>query len=267
MVLNELPYTLTKSPSIGWQLFQEALSPPTNLWAYAEPCLRYQYYRHYARVQPWLELMEKEASENGAAAWARISAFACFAGHMPIAALFEKLSQKNSIDAWKGAGQAFVANIDKAELGQVCREGIIHILSVLPPSKEMVDLLERVFLKDDNYPSIDHELARKYVAGLITPGIRCDLHEFLGWLAYAAHANPKATLETAEIMLDVLERRNEPPQIWSKDELLSALTAILREADESDDVDLIRRAIKLQDRLLMLNVHGIEELYEQSGRA
>jgi hypothetical protein len=268
MVLNELTYTLTKAPAIGWHLFQVALSPPTNLWAYAERCLYYQYYRHYGQVAPWLEMWDQEGPENAAAAWARITALACLAGHMPIEALLDKLSQKNSIEAWKGAGQVFVANIGKPDLRQNCRLGILELLKIVPSTKEMVDLLERVFLAQDNYPSIDHELARKYLGSLSNPSIRCDLHEFLGWLAYAAQDNPKAALETAETMLDILDKRKEPPQIWSKEELLSALTAILREADESDDADLIGRAIKLQDRLLMLDIHGMHELYEElAGKA
>ncbi|NER46009.1 MAG: hypothetical protein F6J92_04835 [Symploca sp. SIO1A3] len=48
--------------------------------------------------------------------------------------------------------------------------------------------------------------------------------------------------------------------------LIAALNEILREADETDNSELIQRAIRLQDSFLELNVHGIEELLASAGQ-
>jgi hypothetical protein len=45
------------------------------------------------------------------------------------------------------------------------------------------------------------------------------------------------------------------------------LTAILREADESDNQDFIRRAVAVQDSLLKFDIHGIHELYDLASEA
>jgi hypothetical protein len=44
------------------------------------------------------------------------------------------------------------------------------------------------------------------------------------------------------------------------------LKEILSEADETDDPELIQRAISLQDHFLRLNVYGIEELLTKAGQ-
>jgi len=136
-----------------------------------------------------------------------------------------------------------------------------------PGTQEIIDTVERVFLDEANHPYIDLELAGAYLGALADTDGHCDLREFLKWLAYVAQDNLLAALEAAEAMLTVLDRRSEPCNIWSKEFLLPALTAILREADQADDGTLISRAITLQDRLLRMNVYGMDELYELAGTA
>jgi hypothetical protein len=48
--------------------------------------------------------------------------------------------------------------------------------------------------------------------------------------------------------------------------LIATLKEILSEADETDDSELIQRAINLQDRFLRLDIHGIEELLAKAGQ-
>lgn len=58
----------------------------------------------------------------------------------------------------------------------------------------------------------------------------------------------------------------KPHQIWHTQPLVAALKEILSEADESDNSELIQRAISLQDRFLKLDVYGIEELLARAGQ-
>ncbi len=54
-------------------------------------------------------------------------------------------------------------------------------------------------------------------------------------------------------------------RIWHPQPLITTLNGILREADETDDPELVQRAINLQDRFFRLDIRGIEELFTQSG--
>jgi hypothetical protein len=46
--------------------------------------------------------------------------------------------------------------------------------------------------------------------------------------------------------------------------MVPVLLEILREADETDDPELIARAVRLQDEFLRLGVHGVQELLDKS---
>ncbi len=47
--------------------------------------------------------------------------------------------------------------------------------------------------------------------------------------------------------------------------MVPVLIEILKEADETDDPELIARAVKLQDDFLRLEVAGVHELFRQLG--
>jgi len=170
-------------------------------------------------------------------------------------------------EATDGIYDVFITILDRAfQQSPCCHQGLLAVLRHGPRTKEIIDTVERVFWDEANHPYIDLELVGAYLEALADTDGHCDLREFLKWLAYVAQDNPLDALETAEAMLATLEKRNGPCDIWS-DSLPPTLTAILREADQADDSALIRRAISLQDRLLLMNVYGMDELYELGGTA
>lgn len=266
LVLLHLPYTLHKAPDLGWSLLEEVFeTPDTRLWPHAERCLYYQYRDNYERVEPWLARWESEGMKTAGDSWGRLASLVCLAGNIPLAPLLQKVQKSDSIKALQGAVQVFAANLNSRDSYQLCHEGLLAILRSFPQAREIIDAVEHVFSNESNHPYISMELAKAYLHILTDTNGRCDLREFLQWLAYAARENPMDALEAAEAMLDMIENRKEPCQIWSTKDLLAALTAIMREADESDEPDLIHRAIYLQDQLLKLDVRGMEELFEAAG--
>src|SRR5919202_3678642 len=68
--------------------------------------------------------------------------------------------------------------------------------------------------------------------------------------------DPLFALDVVEELTSKLEREMKPHQIWHTKPLIAALKEILSEADETDDSELIQRAINLQDRFLRLDVYG-----------
>jgi hypothetical protein len=168
--------------------------------------------------------------------------------------------------AWEGSAQVFIANLERRESALLCQKGILYILTSSSVARSALKLTDRMFL-DARYPFITHEMAQKYLVAVESDENKHNLHGFLDWLARAAKDNPAETLQTAESLVGAIQNSQEARQLWNKESLLPALTAILREADESDDRDFIRRAIDVQDTLLRFDIHGIHELYDLAAEA
>jgi hypothetical protein len=266
-VLYELSFIVVKTPNLGWYLFRSALTPiDAQVWPYVERVLYSQYYGHYPEVAPWLERLEIEGHEDAMAGWGRLLTLSCLAGHLDFETLVAKLERRMSEKAWEGSAQVFIANLERRESTLLCQKGILYILTSSSVARSALKLTDRMFL-DAGYPFITHEMARRYLVAVESDENKHNLHGFLDWLARAAKDNPAETLQAAELLVKAIQNSDEARQLWNKESLLPALTAILREADESDDPDFIRRAIDVQDTLLKLDIHGIHELYDLASQA
>jgi hypothetical protein len=72
-------------------------------------------------------------------------------------------------------------------------------------------------------------------------------------------------LEIIELLADVIDTNEDRSNVYAHSEyLVSTIFEILREADERDDPELIRRIINIQDRFLSMGLHGIEDLYQRT---
>lgn len=93
-------------------------------------------------------------------------------------------------------------------------------------------------------------------------------------MSYEARRDPLSALDMAEVLVEKLEMKMRSRSgagtrshlLWRTQPLIAALNEILREADETDDSELIHRAISLQDCFLRLDLHGIEELFVKAGQ-
>jgi hypothetical protein len=264
LVLTQLSYTITKAPDIGWSLFRATLRNESRLWAYTERCFYYQYREHYDRIETWLDRMQAEAPLDAHAGWGRILTLACLSSHVSLELLFTKLESKKSSHALQGAAQVFVANIHSPESTAICQEGISRLLSLAELPAEVLAEIEKMFT-GGKYPQVTCELANSYLraVGNVARN-RVDLHGFVSWLETAAYENPSGALAAAETMIGLLKGKGDSIQIWNHEPLLAALTAILREADESNDPTFTQHAIELQDELFRLDLRGIEEFLDLS---
>jgi hypothetical protein len=265
-ILNHLPFLLYKQPDLGWRLLSDIFQEPQpRLWKHAEQCLYYQYRDHFHQVSPYLDRLLHEGREEAGDTWGRISTLASLAGHISQEALFEALTTASD-EAWKGAAQVFTANLDRREHTTTCHSGLITILRHENLSNEVIRTIENCFDKEATRGLIRHELALAFLHALSTSTSDHDIHDFLEWLSHEARRDPLFTLDVAEILAEKLETKMRSHQIWHTQPLITALNEILREADETDDPELIKRAINLQDRFLRLDIHGIEELFNKAGQ-
>jgi hypothetical protein len=266
-ILQRLPYLMYKYPELGWRLLADVFrEPQIHLWSFAEQCFYHQYRDHFDMVRPYLDRLLQEGMDAAGDTWGRISALASLAGHISQEQLFETLTRTNA-NTWMGAAEVFRANLDRHQHTAACNAGLVAILRQGEVPEGVLRTIEHCFGTEANHGFICRELAFTFLDALSTVGGHYDLHYFLEWLGYKACHDPLSALDIAEALLDKLEGREEPLQICHPESLVAALIAILREADETDDHTLIRRAISLQDRFLKLDVSGMDDLLDKAEKS
>ena len=266
-ILRRLPYLTFKRPDLGWQLFNDVFQEPqTHLWSHAEAFFYSQYWDHFDEMAPYLERLRREALEEAGDTWGRIATLSNLAGHIEHDELFAILATAND-RAWMGATQVFTANLDRHEHTASCHAGLLAILKQGNLSDDVIQTIERGFEEESKKGLIDQELALTFLAALPTVRGNPNVHYFLEWLGYEARRDPLSALSVTEVLFETLKRREGPIQIWGTEPLIAALVEILREADETEDLALIQRAINLQDGLLQLNIHGMQDLLERAGKS
>lgn len=266
-VLQHLPFLMYKNPDLGWQLLADVFKEPQlHLWKYAEKCLYYQYRNHFDQVAPYLNRLLQEGMEEAGETWGRISALASLAGHISQEQLFESLATTNNIDAWKGTTQVFAANLDQQEHAAKCISGLIAILGQENLSDEIIKKIDRCFEEENKRKFVQRELALSFLEALPASARGFDFHGFLEWLGYESRRNPLSTLELTEALAEKLETTMNTNLLWHTEPLIVALNEILREADETDNPEIIQRAINLQDRFLRLDIRGMEDLLNRAGQ-
>jgi hypothetical protein len=265
-VLQQLPFLMYKQPDLGWQLLADVFQEPQpRLWKYAERCLYYQYREHFDQVEPYLNRLLHEGMEEAGDTWGRISTLASLAGHISQKQLFDTLTTTNT-DAWSGATQVFGANLNRQEHRATCHSGLVTILHQQNLSDQVFRKVDKCFGEEANRGFIPREFGLAFLNALSRCTGGRDIYHFLKWLGDEARRKPLFALDVVEELASKLEREMKPYQIWHTKPLIAALKEILSEADETDEPELIQRAVSLQDRFLRLDIHGIEELLSRAGQ-
>lgn len=266
-LLENLAYLTYKRPSWGRQLVNDIFrEPQTHLWPLAEPYLYHQYHEHFGDIARFLRRMQIEAPEEAGEAWGRLAALALLSEHIDQDALFDQLETMDSIDALKGATQVFAANLEDPIKGKSCINGLRRILRLGGKSARLLDTVEGAFDPKHQGRHLDEGFASCFFDAIKLDDKCPDLDEFFKWIGDLASRTPVGALTVCEQLVDMLSNLETPHQIWRADPLISALTSILREADETDEESLIRRAVHLQDQFLRMGIPGINEFFEKAGR-
>jgi hypothetical protein len=265
-ILQQLPFLMYKQPDLGWQLLADVFhEPQPRLWKYAERCFYYEYRDNFDRVEPYLNRLLHEGMEEAGDTWGRISTLASLAGHLSQEQLFDTLATTNT-DAWSGAAQVFGANLNRPEHRTICHTGLMTILGRGNLSNEIVQEFEQCFGEEANRGSLRFELARAFLETISAFAGKFYFHHFFDWLGWEAHRDPLSAMDLVEMLAEKLDTEMKPYHIGHTQPLIAALKEILSEADETDDPNLIQRAISLQDRFLRLDIYGIEELLAKAGQ-
>ncbi|PSB30818.1 AAA family ATPase [Chlorogloea sp. CCALA 695] len=266
-ILWQLPFLIHKRPDLGWQLlanvFQESQS---QLWKYAEQCFYYQYKNCFNLVAPYLDRLLHEGIEDAGSTWGCISTLACLAGYINQQQLFDSLTETNNVNAWKGATEVFIVNLDQHQHTVICYSGLMTILRQKSIAEEIIWKIERCFAQKNTGNLISSDLALAFLDALPVSSERYEIYHLFEWLSYEASRDPLSALDVTEVLAEKLEGKLTTQALGRTQPLIKALNEIFREADETDDLNLIQRVIKLQDHFLKLNINGIEELLAKAGQ-
>ena len=263
MVVQGLPYLTQFDRALGWKLAEQALAEPdAGVWEIAERQLYYNYHSDWARVRPFLNRLRE--SRLAPETWGRIAMLSALAGHLDGEAVLVGLAEMPA-GAWKGVAQVLVANLASASSRERCQTLLLRLLRTRGLPEEAVTVISGR-LDETVRPFVTREIIDALVGLSET-----DEHGFrwrgvAEWIEAEAVSDPWSAAEIMERVAGELERTGGRGYYGGRDELGRALNAVLRDADESDDSVLIRRAVRLQDALFRLHAVNETLLFEASAR-
>lgn len=264
-LLWNLAYTGYKNKELGWQIFNIIFDKTqTHLWVLAERFLYNQYYENFEIVKPCLDRIKNDAINDAGATWGRISALCMIRGHINQQEFFEELKEIDTKDVWDGALSVFIANLEKNPDG-LCQESFREFIKENKVQKEFSDKIDRAFRLDKKGKFINIVTGKFLINSLTLDDDKTpNMHSFIDWIEYQATINPMIALELCESLLSKLQSFESKPRLWHSKPLISTLTTILREADEMDNLELINRAVRLQDQFLLMGMDGMDEYFVEA---
>lgn len=267
VILRYLPFCLSRDPDLGWECMELVFSKQDALlWPYAERSFYHQYQDRYPKVKEWLERWRETGLETAGGGWGRLMTLCHLSGHVTGKQLFDVLAELSNNKVNAGVTQVFAANLKDRNFRRLCQEGLLQTLRQADMGDELGTTLNRAFYQEDSRPYITSEIALQYITLLRQSNEKehGDHFGFLEWFAFFAREKPRQALDIGETFLSLIKDFPQDNPIYDTSSLLSALVEILKEADESDDQELIRRAIALQDGFLRHGIHDIEEIFQSN---
>jgi len=271
LVLRRLARLKSLDISLGWEMFENAMAVPARLWSHAESCLYYAYTDDFERVAPFLSKILLTGEEQDLEVWGRISALAAFKQKIDIAQFIEELKTRDSTDAWRGAASVWSHPGNIQDHSEMCFTGLeaglnarnIHAL-------EVAMKFSILFTHSEQFISVPTLLIRRSIAVLMEDESNRH-HRFIGiegWLNAAGQRDPEQALSIFETYLDFVKSTRS--YIYDHEDnftqLLTRLFAEAEEREESDAGQMLLKVVSVQDKLLSLNVTGVEKWLEAAER-
>jgi hypothetical protein len=258
LMLRSLPFLISRSPELGWSLFDRAIDAVPVSWEEAYNCLYFHYHRDFPRVGRYLALLRTRSDGAAASLWSRISALCVLAGHISLKDFLAELRAVNVGAAWGGATAIFVANLHAPKLKQQCTHGLVEALVESGHEAATLGELDRLFL-DAEGRIVPMDVVEAYAnkRAAQAQGHAREAHHLAEWLASVVLTDPAYTLRVVEVFLELGVHFNT----WEGEPYARMLTALFREAEERELADgglFLARVVAVQDTLLKLDVASLD---------
>ncbi|GFO54963.1 hypothetical protein GMSM_19700 [Geomonas sp. Red276] len=271
LILRRLPYLQSENSNLWWDLFYLTMQDSVGLWEYAERALYYAYYDHFDKIAPLLERVRQEGSKNDMEIWGRISALSALAGHIEIHNLLTELEHLDITEAWEGAAKVWThpSNIKKyrdscfACIEAGLKANTNHAMAVAkvtdnmfqdvtPPISVPIQIVTLCFgVFENSNEAKDHRL-----------------FWFAKWLNATSQSDPDLALAAVEIYMAYSSgaERYLYDHENSLVQLMTRLFAEAEEREESDNGTMLARVVNVQDLMLTLGVHSIDNWLKAAER-
>ncbi|MDP3149443.1 MAG: ATP-binding protein [Ignavibacteria bacterium] len=271
LILRRLPSLQYRNPELGWELFHLAIQDAVGLWQSAEHCLYYAYHDHFEKIAPSLERICREGGKEDMETWGRISALSTLAGHIDFVELLEELHTMDITEAWQGAASVWTNTVNISQHREQCLVGIetglktgsSHAMAV---ARHVDDIFR------DNTPPIliPIELIQLYFS-VFESDSEDKHHRLFGfdeWLNAISQRDPELALAATDIYLAYVSR-TEPYFYDHENRLVQLMTRLFAEAEEreeTDDGEMLKRVVAVQDVLLSLGVNSVNDWLKAAER-
>ncbi len=260
-IVHGLLYLTQFDEDLGWSLAERSLADGNaEIWKQAERLLYHNYYRHFPRVAPFLD--DLRASGLAPGTYGRISMLAALAGHLDADALLGSLAGQPD-GVWKGVAQVLVTNLSSESSRDACTSLLRRLLSQEVPPVVVATIAN--CLDEEVRPFVSRDLIELLI------DLKGDDDGFrwtriAEWIEAESARDPASAARALTRLAESVERTTPRGHYGSHDELGRALSAVLREADESDDPEFIRTAIGLQGALVRRGLIDEDALFEAAAR-
>jgi glycosyltransferase involved in cell wall biosynthesis len=271
LVLRRLPFVQSRNPALGWDLFNSAMVDSQGLWESAETSLYYAYHEHFERVAPLLPRIRHEGKGKDLEIWGRISALAALVGHLDFSIFLEELKVLDATEAWWGAAGVWTHPENIRKHREQCLAGIEAGLNARNAHAEAVaGQMDHLFSDKELVVPVPTALIQRHF-DVLEKSDKDKHHRLIGldaWLNITAQHDPEQALAVTEIYLAYVKRTKPYLHDYENNltQLLTRLFANAEEREESDQGDMLKRVVAVQDTLLGLGVDGIDKWLKAAER-
>ncbi len=271
LILERLPFLQNRNPELGWDIFHRAMQDSRGLWRSAERCLYCAYHNHFEKVAPLLDRICCEGAKEDMETWGRISALSALSGHIDLPILIGKINDLDTTEAWKGVMSVWT-NIGNIRQDQtICFSGIEAGLDAeISHAKVSVRHVENIFHEITPPVIVPPDLAHRCFSVLENDreGNKHRLFGFDKWLNAVSERDPEMALAITEIYLDYVKRAKPYISDHEKQlvQLMTRLFAEAEEREESDNGEMLKRVVAMQDTLLSLGLSTIDAWLKSAER-
>lgn len=271
LILRRLPYFQSHSPELGWELFHIAMQSPTGLWKHAEPCLYNAYHKNFERVKPVLARILREGRDKDLETWGRISALAALTMHINFTEFLEELKVLDSTEAWSGASSVWTHPENLQLHNNQCIKGLEACLNARNAHAQVgAGMMDNLLTGKNPAFLIPTMLLQRYFE-VIENDHGNRHHRFFGlddWLNTTAQRDPMQALAVTELYLAYVKQTRVHVYDFENNltQLLTRLFANAEEREESDQGEMLRRVVSVQDTLLGLGLNGINNWLKAAER-
>ena len=271
LILERLPFLQNRNPELGWDVFRRATQDSRGLWRSAERCLYCAYHDHYEKVAPLLDRICCEGTKEDMETWGRISALSVLTGQIDLPILIGKMNELDTTEAWQGAMSVWTNIGNLKQDKTLCFSGIEAGLKAdISHAKVSVRHVENIFHEITPPVFVPPDLVHLCFSVLENDyeGNKHRLFGFDKWLNAVSERDPEMALAITEIYLDYV-RRAKPYFSDYENQVVQLVTRLFAEAEEreeSDNGEMLKRVVAVQDTLLSLGLSSIDAWLKSAER-